>query len=432
MQDKQNSIGNDLKRLKSDGLFQQVTTEKKKAALAKRFGAKSFCERTKWLKDTAFTFSFLINLLSIIAAFYGAYWAISFMGVPPAFAACLSITALILLEVAKRRSSDEVWDEYWKDRKFHFGWVTLSLTLFVISVSISSFGIWQGTQDFSEAPQAITSDSTINMLNGEIAKTSKGIEEMSATRWKGTITQDAQMAIGTFAKTQNRALTALLSQQSEIKNQNNNNKLKHELSALKAAGIAVALYLLFELLFEACMSFCSHYDFRDFLETMGVTEEQIKSNNFRNSQQFQNLMRNMPENQYEENNTVCFSAIKKRLEETPPLPVEENRVTPVYTQLHNSATVAEKQNIRIVGEVIEDVEESIKTLCGKIQKFYPSRWEKAIKSGGKTSTMATNFHTFLSEIENILKENPTAVLSEKWKKRVEEYRTIYQTKIKQQ
>lgn len=68
-------------------------------------------------------------------------------------------------------------------------------------------------------------------------------------------------------------------------------------------------------------------------------------------------------------------------------------------------------------------------LCGKIQKFYPSRWEKVAKNGGKMTTMATNFQSFLSEIDDILKDSPNTRLSPKWAKRVAEYREVFQEKI---
>lgn len=136
----------------------------------------------------------------------------------------------------------------------------------------------------------------------------------------------------------------------------------------------------------------------------------------------------------EESEEIGFSAIASRLRKSPPLPPAEKRGRPEYTHFRTSARVAEKREepkrIRIVEEVVEDVEKNVIELCGKIQKFYPSRWEKTEARGGKLSTMATNFHSFLQEIEELLQENPQTKLSGKWKKRVEEYRQIFTKQIK--
>lgn len=130
---------------------------------------------------------------------------------------------------------------------------------------------------------------------------------------------------------------------------------------------------------------------------------------------------------------VGFSAIKNRMGKTPPPPGQKKRGSRVYTQFHSSAGSEEKtgknRQIRIVGEVVEDAEKAVVELCGKIQKFYPSRWNKVADRGGKLRTMATNFRSFLNEIEEILEENPQLQLPPKWEKRVAEYQRDFLTII---
>lgn len=82
-------------------------------------------------------------------------------------------------------------------------------------------------------------------------------------------------------------------------------------------------------------------------------------------------------------------------------------------------------------EIAEDAERTVIELCGKIQKFYPSRWEKAAKNGGKLSTMAGNFRNFLQEIDGVLQDNPDTRLQPKWQARVHKYKQIYREEIEQ-
>lgn len=438
----QNNDKKNINRLKNSELFQANWQAKKAEKLAKRFGHKSWCERHSLLKGMAYSFSFLINVISIIGAFYGTYWAFQFMGGSPYVSAALAALLLVLLEVAKRHSSDEVWDQYWSLRQVNMGWVGLSVILFIISAALSGFGIWQGTQDFAPQANIIRNDSTLTMLSKELANSERTIEALGNNKnEQGVVFYHSQRAIKEFATQQNALLGALLKKQNEIDQLNNTATQQQQMTVQRAATIALLLYLMLEVLFECCMSFCSHYDFRDYLEEAGITAAQFQNVDFRNSSEFKNLINNYPHNSYNsipyQENGIGFSAIANRMWKNNslnhPHPSEETRGSRVYTQFHSSTpneeNPAEKKQIRIVEEVVEDAEKAIEELCGKIQKFYPSRWNKVAERNGTLTTMATNFHRFLAEIEDIKKENPTMKLSQKWRDRVAEYHTIFKTTI---
>lgn len=378
--------------------------------------------------------SFFFHIISITAAFYGIFKIMQFLGAPTPLAVLLSIALLVGLELMKRESSDHVWDIRWSRSQFDWSWVTLSLFLFLTSAAISGFGIYQGTKDFAPQAALITGDSTLTLLEQQLAVANEGSQQMQANKnHEGVVFWHSQRAVTEFAKAQNAAITSIVHRSNQIDQENEQRLEQQAVTVAQAALVALIICLMLELLFETCMSFCSLYDFRDYLESEGLTPELFHSEEFQTSTQFRNLMENLPKHNHYNSVEVGFSAIKNRVGKTPPLSGGEKRGGTEYTQFHSSTDVAEKRaekkKIRIVTQVEEDAERAVVELCGKIQRFYPSRWKKVAARNGKLSTMATNFHTFLTEIDEILKENPKLKLPLKWKKRVVDYRDIFNNQI---
>lgn len=236
--------------------------------LLKRFGQGSFSEKNKWLKYTAFTTALFVGLLSAVGSFYGLYYILSFTSLYPALSAALCVVLLLLVEFAKRRSSDNFWDIYFARKSVVIGWLAFSFFLFAVSAALTGVGIYQGMQDFAPAPTYITQDSTVMYLEGEIAKLDANIENAENTKWKGTTTNHATKNINRYTAMKAPLLAQLTERKMSLAAKNETIETDTADTVKQVAMWSVLFYLLLELMFEASMAFCCYYDLRRMLEKL--------------------------------------------------------------------------------------------------------------------------------------------------------------------
>ena len=111
--------------------------------LVNRFSDKNFCDQYAWAKWSALIVSYLIQVLSILLAFFGVYW-ITLKVVPyPIVAIIISTIFLIFLAIAQRKTSDALWDGFMKTQKLSLVLFLFCVVFLAISMSSSSFGNWK-------------------------------------------------------------------------------------------------------------------------------------------------------------------------------------------------------------------------------------------------------------------------------------------------
>lgn len=413
MQNKENiNGGGKNKRLVNNHLFSSVTANNKREQLRQRFGKKSWCEDRRWWKTTATLCSYVFQIVSVVAAFYGGLKILQFIGAPTPLAAALSIALLVLLEFTKRRSSDHVWDIRWSQTRFDWSWVQLSFFLFLISAAVSGFGIYQGTKDFAPQADLITNDSTLTLLNQQLANINTATSEAAKTKnEEGVIFWPMQRAIEKFAEGQNMVAASIIERSENIDRENNQRLQQQAVTVAQAAMIGLCVCFILELLFEICMRFNSLFDFRDYLETEGLTAQQFHSAEFQGSQQFQDMMDNLPPHHHYNKTEVGFKAIENRLKHTGTSQPEtvgntsgrrlgellsETLGTPVITTFQDSPRTETK--VIVSTETVPDVEREISGQIRRIQR-YNSKLEQGI---GKAATAYKNIADALKTINELL------------------------------
>ena len=395
------------KRLQNTRLFKLYQQQNRRQMLRKRFGAKSWCEMNRKWKWGAAIFSYFFQVCSITAAFYGAYKLFSLIGAPAPAAVLLSIILLVLIEWAKRESSDHVWDYRVSRGRFDWTYVSLSLFLFVASTAISGFGIHQGTKDFAPEASLIENDTTLSRLNEQLATLNRASEKASNNRnGRDEIYWPSQRAITKFAEGQNLAIAAIISRTENIDGENEKRLKQHRLTVGQAAMVALVVCILLEVLFEVCMMFRSLYDFRDYLESEGVTPALFRNKDFRDSPQFQHLINNLPQNE-----EVGFHAIKNRYGTTgtdePETvgTVTEERLQEALTETLGTPVITTFQDVPAAGtkvivstETVPDVDRAVGGQIRRIQR-YVSKLKQGIGTAG---TAHKNIKDALETIERIM------------------------------
>ena len=271
------------RELKSD-LFNAQKETVKSEQLSKRFQLKSWCEEYVWLRKGSGFISYIIQILAIAAAFYGAQ-ALAAKGFEDVtIVVAVALIALATMEALQRHSSDKLWDRYWSQHRWSILWLSLSGFLFLVTTAIGSLGTFQSVNDIGEAPTLITNDSLLNDYLAQEATLGREIKQIE----KQT---DAQGVI--FYKIQDR-YDAKLAERSDISKKvtsrrewlEENNRLalvRSSQDVERDAWTLVMIFIFLGVLFEASMCFNSYFDFRleceeheenpgAFLKELGISE----------------------------------------------------------------------------------------------------------------------------------------------------------------
>ncbi len=235
---------------------------------------KRFGEKVPWLirkrstRQGAYRFSFVCNLVSVFAGFYGASVILEIFPVPY-LNYILAVGILIIMEIFKRKFSDEFWDQYFATKTFKLDAAFKNFALFSISIALSGFGMYFAVNDLSpEAKQlGLKDDPQAAALLERVDKLDKDLIDIRAD-------QSNYDQAGTFyhihAKKENNwiaerdRISKKLEEDYNIIIQDKNSEIKKEWKLRTAfrSYAGVISTLLSEFIFEICMCFCSYYDYR--------------------------------------------------------------------------------------------------------------------------------------------------------------------------
>lgn len=258
----------------NETLYKAVKSQQRFEKLHSRFsGGKSFAEENQKWRTVAVVTSYLINALSIAGAFYGAVWLFGWFGAGKEVSYVLAAALLLMVEIGRRWAADFVWDKWFHLGKVAAAFLALNIALFVVSATSSGFGIYRGIVDNSQ-PAPTLSDSTLIKMEGEAAAIRGDIETAKDTKWKGTVTVDAQKAIKSSSKSLATLTDAITDRRAKLSSKQETAETEHTADVRTVGLIAVAIYLFLELIFQICVRFVSLYDYREFLSR---TEQGQKS-----------------------------------------------------------------------------------------------------------------------------------------------------------
>lgn len=130
---------------------------------------KSYQEENKVVNDTAFYFSYLFNLLSVLSAGYAVFDIANMLFQNKWIAGAVGIIVLVAIEQIKRLSSSK----YWKSLEFHGrfdgSWLFITVAIFILSAALSAYGTKEGTTDLAGTPELIESNRLRDNYLAEIA-----------------------------------------------------------------------------------------------------------------------------------------------------------------------------------------------------------------------------------------------------------------------
>lgn len=239
--------------------------------LSNRFGAAS--GKQPWLirnaksRKSAYLFSFVCNIISVLAGWYGALIIMEIIPIPY-LNYVGAILALLLMEKYKRKFSDEFWDAFFATKNLRWDLVVKNFSLLLVSIFLSVYGMYFAVHDYSpEAKQLGLGD------NPEVAAMQDRVRDIDATLLALRADKSNYNSKGEFYHIHVPKETALNEERKEIasilkdehgvivvKNTELLNDWKLRTGFRSYFGVIITL--LSEIVFEICMAFCSKYDFR--------------------------------------------------------------------------------------------------------------------------------------------------------------------------
>jgi hypothetical protein len=258
-------------------LFHAVRQQQEFENLHCRFTSKDFISKNRFWHQASLITSYLINSISITAAFYGVFTTLRYFGAGQEISSILAAILLILIEIGRRKAADSIWDEWFKMKSIAAGFLTLNIILFLISTTSSGFGIYQGIHNVTPVPTNLQ-DTILIKLEHQAELIQGNIDASKKTTWKGKITRESQKAITQYSSIQENLLTEINKRIAKKLNKEENIKQSHREKIKIAAVIAICIYLILEVFFQACMSFISYYDYRKYLLLIQTGQYSILSN----------------------------------------------------------------------------------------------------------------------------------------------------------
>lgn len=119
---------------------------------------KSYQEENKVVNDTAFYFSYLFNLLSVLSAGYAIFDIANMLFKNVYIAGAVGIIVLVAIEQIKRLSSSKFWKSNEFHGRFDWSWLGISFGIFILSAGLSAYGTKEGTTDLAGTPELVESN----------------------------------------------------------------------------------------------------------------------------------------------------------------------------------------------------------------------------------------------------------------------------------
>lgn len=226
----------------------------------------SYFERYKSFKKTIVALSYLFNVASAFTAAYFVYslttWLTSIAFIGWAMAALF----LYFLEQLKRRSSREVWFTYWFKGKLPATWLALSVALLLMSVAASYMGTDTGVRNTAPEAPVATGDQKLDDLYAEKHQIEQDIYTAQQTRWRNTITRDAQATIKELTRQKTPLQKKIDEREKSLGIEKEEVETEHQDKIDWTANVMASIVVLFEIFFEACICFIWYYYFRSYIE----------------------------------------------------------------------------------------------------------------------------------------------------------------------
>lgn len=247
----------------------QMKRQRRLERMNKRFGSLPWLQRHAGTRQISGVASYVFNIASVIGLWYAVNVLIGPFLPVPYLSEVITTVLLVLFEITKRRFSDLFWDHWHQTYKPHIMYGAINfVVLFGISLVGSGFGVYFGVTDTStDAKQiGVNDDPEAIALQDEITDIDRKIEQHSANRnSEGVIFWPSQKAIEKLEaqRLENKEILKSKYGVYEVKNQTilQEWKIRKDFRAYFIIGLTI----LFELLFECCMSFNSKYDYRLYL-----------------------------------------------------------------------------------------------------------------------------------------------------------------------
>lgn len=235
---------------------------------------KPYYKKYKGFKITITCLSYVFNVGSALTASYAIFWLIQWITGIAVVGYIISAVFLVFLEQIKRKSSNELWQVWFFNRKLAMGWLLLSLCCFGVSLASSAFGVKQGTEELAPDPELLAADSLATHYQAEITKLEAKNEDLRNNRDRNGITFykladgiDAnELVIADYRK---RLLE--LDKKTEGKNEKLTTAYQSEVKM--TAWTLVWITLLMEVLFEACIAYIWYFSFRSYVERRKLEQE---------------------------------------------------------------------------------------------------------------------------------------------------------------
>jgi hypothetical protein len=421
------------KREQSGEQWNALKAAQETKRLTDRFGDKSWSEANRWWRNTAEVTSYVVNFISILGAFYGVYWVMSFVSPWPALTAALSLGLLIGLEALQRKSCDEFWDHKFRSGKASPGWMALKLSLLGIAALASSFGTYQGTKDMAPKAEIITQDSTLAYLQAQADQLNKQIGSAQSNKNEQGVTfYHSQRAVKQLSAAQTRLIGSITDRITATDAKNQDIEQQQLATVEMVATITTLFYILLEIIFQLAMRYMSLYDYRLYLELVRQPQQSNRSN-APNQQPVANpYTAQNPANQFYQNNTD--RTVVKGFQPqptTPPPPVGKTPVGVVATTPTANSPQPTAHSPQVVSstEIVEEIELQVVAQLDRFGKYYPSKWNNRGKGGGRPETIAANLADCLRVIEQLLDVQGGAALTQKTILRYDNCRTEYITNV---
>lgn len=243
--------------------------EKLKARFGHSTTKQSWLSRNYGNKRTAHLSSFLFNVISALAGLYGARILFQMVPVPiPYLDWVLAIGFMFVMEKYKRKFSDKFWDIYWSTRRIVWSYALANFGLFLVSLSLSIFGVYFAAKDFSPEAKYIGGGDNLEVValqdqySQVEGKLNDLLEDKSSYNSQGLFYHKLMGARTALENQLADIQTTLKDKHGVISLQNEDILEDWKLRNAFRGKFSIVITFLSELLFELCMAFCSYYDYR--------------------------------------------------------------------------------------------------------------------------------------------------------------------------
>ena len=234
--------------------------------LEQKFTPKPYYYQYRTLRAVVFGASFLFHILSAATAAALVYIFVGKLIPSPAFAAVVTLAALVALELAKRETSGRFFHDALQFGKFSPGLLAVVLGLSAASITASYFGAEKAVRELTPPPALVSTDTVTAPIRAQLSAIDGQINDAKRNTWKGKVTTRSQRTIDRLTRQKEALVNEMIRQQTRTDERNDATEQQHT-TTTEANAEGFALFTLAcEVLLIVCLWFLQYYDFRSFAE----------------------------------------------------------------------------------------------------------------------------------------------------------------------